>query len=95
MKQRRAFAAHFRGLFRAVTPCLALSVLTLSFSPALGAETYDLIIRHGRVVDGTGNPAFYADVAIKEGRIAGVGSETVSLRRSIKDQLPVLAGSHS
>ena len=37
------------------------------------AATYDLILRHGRVIDGTGNPAFHADVAIKAGRIAAVG----------------------
>jgi N-acyl-D-amino-acid deacylase len=37
------------------------------------AATYDLILRHGRVVDGTGNPAFFADVAVKGGRIAAVG----------------------
>lgn len=43
--------------------------------PAVSArtETYDLIVRHGRVVDGTGNPAYFADVAVKNGRIAAVG----------------------
>src|SRR5213593_1491150 len=37
------------------------------------AETYDLIIRHGRVVDGSGNPAFFADVAVKDGKISAIG----------------------
>jgi N-acyl-D-aspartate/D-glutamate deacylase len=35
--------------------------------------TFDTIIRGGRVVDGTGSPAFYGDVAIEGGRIAAVG----------------------
>ena len=34
---------------------------------------YDLVIRNARVVDGSGNPWFKADVAVKSGRIARVG----------------------
>jgi N-acyl-D-amino-acid deacylase len=34
---------------------------------------FDLIIARGRIVDGTGNPWFEADVAIKDGRIAEIG----------------------
>jgi len=37
------------------------------------AETFDTVIRHGRIVDGTGNPAFYADVGIAGGRVARIG----------------------
>lgn len=45
----------------------------LSISAAIRAETFDVIIRHGRVVDGTGNPAFFADVGIRDGRVVTVG----------------------
>jgi N-acyl-D-amino-acid deacylase len=36
-------------------------------------QTYDVIIRNGRVVDGSGNPAFFADVGVRDGRIAAIG----------------------
>ncbi|MGE4609569.1 MAG: amidohydrolase family protein [Myxococcota bacterium] len=35
--------------------------------------TYDILIRGGRVIDGTGMPAYLADVAISDGRIARIG----------------------
>jgi dihydroorotase-like cyclic amidohydrolase len=36
--------------------------------------TYDLIVRNGTVVDGTGAPRFAADVAVAGGRIAAIGT---------------------
>lgn len=34
---------------------------------------YDLLIRNGKIIDGTGSPWFYGDVAIAEGKIVKVG----------------------
>jgi len=34
---------------------------------------YDLIIRSARIADGTGNPMYHADVAVKDGKIAKIG----------------------
>ena len=36
-------------------------------------DKYDLLIRQGRIVDGTGAPWYIADVAIDDGRIVGIG----------------------
>ncbi len=36
-------------------------------------ESYDLLITNARIVDGSGNPWYRADIAIKNGRIVGVG----------------------
>ena len=46
--------------------------------------TYDLLIRNGRVVDGSGEPAFQADVAVQGGKIVGVGkSNGAAAKRTI------------
>jgi N-acyl-D-aspartate/D-glutamate deacylase len=49
--------------------------LPLAFALALPllAQDYDVLIRGGRVVDGSGNPWFSADVAISGNRIAAIG----------------------
>lgn len=41
---------------------------------ALHAADYDLLIRNARIIDGTGNAWFRADVAVKDGRIARTGN---------------------
>jgi N-acyl-D-aspartate/D-glutamate deacylase len=46
--------------------------------------TYDLIVRRGKIVDGSGNPWFYGDVAICGDRIVAVGRVPAgSARREI------------
>ena len=54
---------------------LALVLVAVLLTPPLEAqvEAYDLIIMNGRIVDGTGNPWFYGDVAIRGDRIVKVG----------------------
>ena len=34
---------------------------------------YDLLIKNGQIIDGTGSPSYFADVAIKDGKIAKIG----------------------
>jgi len=42
---------------------------------------YDVVIRGGRIVDGTGNPWFEGDVGIQGGRITAVGLISGGARR--------------
>jgi N-acyl-D-amino-acid deacylase len=44
---------------------------------------YDLIIRGGRVVDGSGLPSFVADVGVKDGKVVEVGRLKDSAARTI------------
>ena len=44
---------------------------------------YDLIIRGGTIIDGSGAERFQADVAVKDGRIARVGEVTEAATREI------------
>jgi len=44
---------------------------------------YDLLIKNGRVVDGSGEPSFTADVAVQNGKIVGVGRFNESATRII------------
>jgi N-acyl-D-amino-acid deacylase len=41
--------------------------------PPIAEAPYDILIRGGRVIDGTGSPWFYADVAVRAGHIAAIG----------------------
>ena len=51
----------------------ALGALTLVPSAATAQPTYDVLIRSGRILDGTGNPFYYADLAIRGDTIVRIG----------------------
>src|SRR5262245_47566586 len=49
------------------------------------AGAYDVVIVNGKIVDGSGNPWFYGDVAIKDGRIAEIGKLDPKLGKRVID----------
>ena len=53
--------------------------------------TYDLLIRNGRVIDGSGMPSYNGDVAISDGRIAQTGRLGGAARRTIDAHGQVIA----
>ena len=45
--------------------------------------SYDLLIRNGTVVDGTGAPSYRADVAVADGKIAAIGTITDGAKKTL------------
>src|SRR6476469_1879038 len=67
-------------------------VLLVLLAVCLQAADYDILIRNARVVDGSGNPWFLADVAVRDGRVVAVGRLTGrSSYRTIEADRRVLA----
>ncbi len=64
-------------MFRLGLAALVLGTAMLG-QKTIGAQqpAYDLLIRNGHIVDGTGNPWFAGDVAVSGDRIAAVGRLT-------------------
>ena len=52
---------------------IILSLLLIISFTVSAQQQADVLIKNGRVIDGTGNPWFYADVAIKDGKIISIG----------------------
>src|SRR5436305_4977042 len=48
-------------------------------------QPYDLIIRNGHIVDGTGSPWYSGDVAIRDGHIAAIGVLTNATAKRVID----------
>ena len=46
----------------------------LLISTVIMAADYDVLIRHARLVDGTGNPWIRSDIGIKNGKVATLGN---------------------
>jgi N-acyl-D-amino-acid deacylase len=55
-----------------LTLCM-LALLSLPAAAIAQTAEYDVLIRRGRIVDGTGAPWYAGDLAIKTGRVAAIG----------------------
>ena len=61
---------------RLTSAAVHVSLIALLLSTCLQAQSagpYDILIRNGRVIDGSGNPWHRADIGIRDGRIAAIG----------------------
>jgi N-acyl-D-amino-acid deacylase len=62
---------------------MKLCLLVLQLGILASAQDYDLVIRGGRIVDGTGNPSYLGDVAIRQGKIVALGRPSGTAARTI------------
>src|SRR5574340_840557 len=61
------------------------AILALAFFSAVLAQDFDVLIRNGRIADGTGNPAYMGDIGVRAGRIAAMGRLSKSTAARIID----------
>ena len=68
---------------------MRLVLLVACFLPCLAQPPYDVVLTGGRVVDGTGNPWFYGDVAIRGDRIARIAPAGVLRNVPARERIDV------
>src|SRR5262249_22991115 len=63
------------GVFMVMKIALVLFVFLVTLIAGVGGQQadLDLLIRNGRIIDGTGNPSFVSDVGLRDGRVAAIG----------------------
>ncbi len=64
------------GVGAGMKTTLVLFVLMFTLIAGVGGQQteFDLLIRNGRILDGTGNPSFVNDVGLRDGKIAAIGA---------------------
>src|SRR6185312_601414 len=71
---RTAARDHTESHVVAMKPILLMTLLLVSMLvPTLSGQQYDIVIRNGHIVDGTGSPWYSGDIGIRDGRIADIG----------------------
>jgi dihydroorotase/N-acyl-D-amino-acid deacylase len=74
---------------RRLTVAILISLSAVVFA---ADRPFDLIITHGRIVDGTGSPWYSGDIGIRDGRIAAIGNLSDAARvKAIDAQGKVVA----
>jgi dihydroorotase/N-acyl-D-amino-acid deacylase len=73
-----------RFLFRLLGIVLLIAPFTAA-QPQMEAAVPDIVIRGGRIIDGTGNPWYVGDIAITDGRIVAIGKISGGIAKRVID----------
>jgi dihydroorotase/N-acyl-D-amino-acid deacylase len=64
---------------------MRLLALLITLAGTLCAQSFDVLIRNGHVIDGTGSPWYAGDIGIRAGRIAAIGDLSAARGRETID----------
>src|SRR5215813_9584819 len=71
---------------------LFLIILSTLLAGAQDKKPFDIIVRNGHIIDGTGSPWYSSDIGIRDGKIAAIGNLSDTPRkRTIDAQHKVVA----
>jgi N-acyl-D-amino-acid deacylase len=74
-----------RHSLRLAVVLLAGVHLLWSQAPAVAAQSFDVVIINGRIIDGTGSPWYSGDVGIRDGKISAIGNLNGASRKQTID----------
>src|SRR5580765_1764174 len=57
----------------------------LAFAAVASAQSFDIVITNGHIIDGTGSPWYSGDLGIRDGRIAAIGNLSAAPRQRTID----------
>jgi dihydroorotase/N-acyl-D-amino-acid deacylase len=74
-------------LLRLLTTCIApgIAMCAALWPLASPAQSFDIVITNGHIIDGTGSPWYSGDIGIRLGRIAAIGNLSAEPRRRTID----------
>ena len=64
---------------------ISLAFLLISSLSFAQTPSFDLVITHGHIIDGTGSPWYSGDVGIRDGKIAAIGNLSAASRKRTID----------
>jgi dihydroorotase/N-acyl-D-amino-acid deacylase len=73
VKRKNAVSIVILAIIASIVVSLIVAAQTQALPPYKGS-TFDVIIRNGHILDGSGNPWYAADIGIKGDRIAAIGN---------------------